>query len=342
MKKAIKRFSIALGFAIGVFVAMPMECKAEEIKMGQSVSGELGSNKTVEYDFTVPTSGCVSFSYTYTDFGNNRFIIKDASGEELLYMHVGEGTFSNSLHMLAGDYKLVVRQYHGLDAVMKYSVVSSFKPSNETVSESYFTLNNDVASATPYKLNSTVKGQIAVNDDKDIYKVSVKKNGFVDFTVLSELKDIQLHIVNDMGDITYDEKGIAMGKRTYSYFLPKGTYYVTFSSVEKGNYSFKAVNKELKPTSLKKVVNTKKTSTKVTWKRQAKVDGYVIQYSTSNNFKKGKKTVTIDKGTQSSVKITNLKKNKKYYVRICSYKVAMNEKTYYSSWSKAKSITIKK
>ena len=39
--------------------------------------------------------------------------------------------------------------------------------------------------------------------------------------------------------------------------------------------------------------------------------------------------------------LTKLAKNKKYYVRVRTYKV-VSGKTYYSSWSGAKTVTIKK
>ena len=45
-------------------------------------------------------------------------------------------------------------------------------------------------------------------------------------------------------------------------------------------------------------------------------------------------------GMLISKKVTGLKVNKKYYVRVCAYKT-VSGKTYYSRWSKAKTVTIK-
>lgn len=63
----------------------------------------------------------------------------------------------------------------------------------------------------------------------------------------------------------------------------------------------------------------RKKSLKVTWKKLANVKGYEIQYATNKKFKGAKvKTVSAKK---SSVVLKNLKKGKKYYVRVRAYKM---------------------
>ena len=96
-----------------------------------------------------------------------------------------------------------------------------------------------------------------------------------------------------------------------------------------------------KPTKLKKVKPMKK-GFKVTWKKQTKqTTGYQIQYSTNKKFKKGKKLITIKKKKTTSKKIKKLKANKKYYVRVRTYKVVDGYK-YYSKWSPAKTVKTKR
>ena len=68
-----------------------------------------------------------------------------------------------------------------------------------------------------------------------------------------------------------------------------------------------------------KLSKAKKTSIKVSWKKVSGVAAYQIQYSTSKNFKKAK-TVKVSAKSASKV-LKKLKKNKKYYVRVRSYKV---------------------
>ncbi len=93
-------------------------------------------------------------------------------------------------------------------------------------------------------------------------------------------------------------------------------------------------------TSIKSLKASKKAVT-VKWKKQTKnTDGYVIQYSKSKSFKKGNKTITVKGKSKTSKKIKKLKKKKKYYFRIRTYK-SYNGMTLYSKWSKTKSKKVK-
>ncbi|MFW5633156.1 MAG: fibronectin type III domain-containing protein [Acetivibrio ethanolgignens] len=72
---------------------------------------------------------------------------------------------------------------------------------------------------------------------------------------------------------------------------------------------------------------------KLTWKKKS-VDGYQIQYSLNKDFKSAK-TIKVSK-SKTSYTIKSLKANKKYYVRIRSYKNYTddlnNEQTVYGKW----------
>lgn len=92
-----------------------------------------------------------------------------------------------------------------------------------------------------------------------------------------------------------------------------------------------------------KLSKAKKTSIKVSWKKVSGVAAYQIQYSTSKNFKKAK-TVKVSAKSTSKV-LKKLKKNKKYYVRVRSYKVTKannKSKNVYSAWSAKKVLKTKK
>lgn len=85
----------------------------------------------------------------------------------------------------------------------------------------------------------------------------------------------------------------------------------------------------------------------VKWKKQTtQTTGYQIQYSTGSKFtEKSTKTITISKNKTTSKKISGLKANKKYYIRIRTYKTVKvngNSVKVYSDWSKEKSIGTKK
>jgi len=79
------------------------------------------------------------------------------------------------------------------------------------------------------------------------------------------------------------------------------------------------------------------------WKKQKNVDGYQIQYSVKNDFRKGK-TIKIKNNKTTSKNISKLKTKKKYYIRIRTFKKVKENgktKTLYSVWSPAKKATVK-
>lgn len=150
--------------------------------------------------------------------------------------------------------------------------------------------------------------------------------------------------------IVKDSNGKTVNKKYYtvSYSNNKkvgqATVKVTFKGKYKGTVlkeTFKIVPKSTK---ISKVKAAKKGFT-VTWKKQKnQTSGYQIQYSTSSKFKNAK-TVTVKKSTDTSKKITKLKANKKYYVRVRTYKtVKINGKSkkVYSAWSAKEVVTTKK
>lgn len=85
------------------------------------------------------------------------------------------------------------------------------------------------------------------------------------------------------------------------------------------------------------VKNYKGKKAKVYLKKASSISGYQIQYATNKSYKSAKYVNT----KATSKYLTKLSKNKKYYVRVRTYKV-ISGKVYYSSWSGSKTVTIKK
>lgn len=88
-------------------------------------------------------------------------------------------------------------------------------------------------------------------------------------------------------------------------------------------------------------VSTKSKAITVKWKKIG-CNNFQVQYSTKSNMS-GAKTYTVSSNTTSK-KISKLKKDKKYYVRVRAIKVKkIGGKTfkYYSNWSSKKSIKVK-
>ena len=105
-----------------------------------------------------------------------------------------------------------------------------------------------------------------------------------------------------------------------------------------GTTDYKAASKTVTVTVAPKkqsisLINKIKKQLTIKWKKNTKASGYQVVYSTNKKFT-GKKTVRKAK-TTTSYKIKGLKKGKKYYVKVRSYKT-VNGKRIYGVYSTAK------
>lgn len=152
-----------------------------------------------------------------------------------------------------------------------------------------------------------------------------------DGAALSYSSDNQSVTVDASGRVTVPKKFV-------------GSARVTIQSAETANYSAarKAITVTVLPkgTSLKKVKSSTSKKMTVTWKKNADITGYEIQYSTSKDFTSNAKVKRVAKKKTVKLNIGKLKKGKKYYVRIRTYMNVGGAK-YYSAWSRAKSVKIR-
>ena len=121
---------------------------------------------------------------------------------------------------------------------------------------------------------------------------------------------------------------------TYKNNKKIGTATVIITGI--GNYkdsvtkTFKIVPKGTK---ISKITKPKSKQVKITWKKQkTQTTGYQVQIATNSSFTKNKQSYTSKKNTTTNKVFKGLKKNKKYYVRIRTYKKVSGDK-YCSSWS---------
>ncbi len=122
-----------------------------------------------------------------------------------------------------------------------------------------------------------------------------------------------------------------------------GSAYITISSSENGVYN-KATKKVLitvTPKSVSKVAAklSKNKKAKISWRKQTKITGYVVSYSTSKNFKNAK-NINVKGANKNSYTLSKLTSKKTYYIRVRAYK-KVNGKNIYGSWSSVKKISIK-
>lgn len=91
---------------------------------------------------------------------------------------------------------------------------------------------------------------------------------------------------------------------------------------------------------IKKATSKTPSYIDVTFKKSTGISGYTIQYSTNKKFKKNVATATAGKN-DTSARLMNVVPNKKYYVRICSYKEKNGTQVWCSDWSKVLSVKVK-
>ena len=139
--------------------------------------------------------------------------------------------------------------------------------------------------------------------------------------------------------VTVSKAGTVTVKAKY---IGKAT--ITITAPEKTNYSkqTKKITITVNPTktALSSVSSPSAGKMTVKWKKNAVGSGYQIQFSTSSKFTNPKYS-TITKNTTLTKTIGSLAKGKKYYVRIRTKKVVGSAK-FFSAWSAAKTVTIKK
>lgn len=222
-----------------------------------------------------------------------------------------------ALKIVDGNRTLV----NGTDYTVKYENNKNIGTAKVTVSgkgnytgqvERYFDILKRDITNSPTKI-SKVSNQVYTGKTiKPSITVKYKK------TTLVENKDYTVKYSNckkiGIGKITIKGKGVYTGTVVKEFkILPKAT-------------------------KIKKVA-AKEAGFNVCWKAITKITGYQIQYATNNSFKDAKKK-TISANNLSKT-ISNLAIQKRYYVRIRTYKNANGTK-YYSAWSEVTSIKTKR
>lgn len=179
-----------------------------------------------------------------------------------------------------------------------------------------------------------------VSKEQAIKKIAAVKLNKTSFTYNKKVQKPSITVKDSAGKV------IAASNYTVSYSSGSknpGRYAVKVTF--KGNYKGTVTNYyTIAPAKTTvKLSKAKKNSLKASWSKVAGISGYQIQYGTSSKFK-GAKTIGVSSKATSKI-LTKLKKNKKYYVRVRSYKtVKINGKNtkIYSSWSAKKNLKTKK
>ena len=143
-----------------------------------------------------------------------------------------------------------------------------------------------------------------------------------------------------------DEYGTVISKNNYdlSYSNNKAIGIASVTITFKGNYTGQLVEKYTigpKGVNIGRLFASSKGFS-VSWKKGKNITGYEIQYSTDMKFKatKSKSMLVTNKNTLNK-KITKITGNKRYYVRVRTYRKVKGKKIY-SAWSSAKNVKTRK
>ena len=200
-----------------------------------------------------------------------------------------------------------------------------------------------------YEIVDTTKGGTVVNPKGTVYLEANSATGSKFYNLITAKQDFisersqtwtpsysVVNVTDDSFEVTtYDAD---TGKVTV-----KGLGVAKITVKAAATTDYKAASKTVTVTVAPKkqsisLVNKIKKQLTIKWKKNTKASGYQVVYSTNKKFT-GKKTVRKAK-TTTSYKIKGLKKGKKYYVKVRSYKT-VNGKRIYGAYSTAKKATIK-
>lgn len=187
--------------------------------------------------------------------------------------------------------------------------------------------------AVPIKTaQSTAKGvkltwNRAANGTGYIVYRSVNGSSFKKYKTINSLSTIS------MVDSGAKKSGTKYAYKIYVYKSVNGKVYNSAASAVKLTYYMAAP-------AWKSLKNSSARAITVKYGNTSGATGYQIQYATAKTFK-GAKTLNIAGAKNVSKTVKRLAKNKRYYVRVRSYRKS-GRVTYYSAWSTTKNVVIKK
>ncbi len=342
-------YNLKLTFtASGATVAEPNNnfAEAKSVSYNTTYKGQIAINDREDYHkITLSSSGKLKIDITsYMQY--YCIYLYNSSGHEVWYTGgneyisgTGMRSDSYSLNLEKDTYYIKIDGYYSnynqtgkYASTGNYSFKLSFTASGANVAEP----NNSITEAKAISFNTTYKGQIAINDSNDYYKITVPSTTKIKINITSYMKYYCIVIYKSDGyqawKTDYNEYDSTTGKRSdvYEVTLDKGTYYVKIngykydsSYASTGNYTFSISDGKLGKTS-SLVATPTYNSVKLTWKAVPDATGYrVYQY----DYSKGSSDRLLDTTAKSYTR-TGLKANTQYRFSVKAYKLVDGKKVF--------------
>lgn len=323
---------------------------ANNILVNTKYNGQLANNDEKDfYRVTLPSSGRVVLTAT-AELKGIYYRVYDSEGNSLYSINPGWNSTTqlistnDYIDLTKGTYYFIVeKDYWGYTG--NYSFKLDFISANESFTETGRGTNNLLSSANSVTLNKQYYGQLAENDEKDFYKLTLNSTTQVSLTVSAGMKYIYYSIYDRSGNRLESGSGywndntkkISISKK---YQIKAGTYYIAFekNSGCTGPYTFKlqtSSRSTVKKTPTIRV--SKKTAayraTRVRWASQS----FKIGAKVSGN---GKITYKKLSGSSKLVVASNGKVTVRKGTRRGTYRAIVQIRAAQSSKYKARTVKI--
>lgn len=258
MSKLLKTISVLLTIAILATVAViPSSAAGSSISSASKISfGSTYNDSITEsapkdfYSMTLSSSGEITLSFNAQMQAVDLYLY-DTNGTEIwkntsVNANSASGmiAYNVSFDLTKGTYYFgVVKDYNRTG---DYSFSFSFASSNEYFTETGTGTDNAIGSANNIAFNYTYKGQIALNDNKDFFKIELPSSGTLNLQFNAKISNVDLYLFNQNGEEVWKNSSLdatnSTGEISYnnSLNLTKGIYFlgIVKDYIHTGNYSF--------------------------------------------------------------------------------------------------------
>ena len=323
---------------------------ATEMSLNTSYTGTLNSKSDVDiYKIVSTRDGKIdlSFEHTYAENsdGWNVIIYRYTNGEYQELSNITIGQKNSEVYKLPyigavsnGIYYVKVTPYYWNEVGKEYTIRNTFQQSSYYEKEQ----NNSYEAATDLKIGQVYNGTLNSNSDKDFWRITATKNGYIKLNfgheyadntdgwnvyvyqyANGEYKELSSQMIALKDKKSLQLKGVSVQTGGIYYVKVTSSYW---NAVGK-NYTIKAEYSIQKPYNLRGTISGKKIVLK--WDLVNTVNGYEIYCKVGNG--KYKKIADTSKNSYTYKKLS---KKKICYFKVRSY-VIDNGVRKYSSFSSA-------
>ena len=222
---------------------------ASAISAGHTYYGQIANNDTVDYyKFSLSKSGRINLTLAAAIYKTD-YALYDANGYTLWektnqtwdkesYVYNLEDDFD----LTAGTYYFCVRQYLGTG---NYSIRLIETEANESFPETAGGVDNEMESANQISIETSYRGQIALNDAADFYRFQLTESGTMHLRITTQIYKTDLSLLDENGYTVWQKERATWNESTHECSLNEyvklnaGTYYfVARYYLGTGNYQF--------------------------------------------------------------------------------------------------------